>query len=1148
MLLKTLSLVGFKSFADRTRLEFGSGVNVVVGPNGTGKSNLLDAMAWVLGTQAASSLRTHQMSDVIFAGTATRPALGRAEVAITFSNELGLLPLDLAEITISRRLHRDGTSEYQLNGAPCRLLDIQELLSDSGVGRHQHVLVSQGQIGDVLNARPDEHRTIIEEAAGITKHRSRRDRSIRRLEQTGLDVDRLHDILEENRRRLRPLKRQANAAMRYDDVKSQAVALRLWISGESLRDLTFRTGAATEERAKLTTALEQDAAALRQIAADLIGLSAAAGDVGKALEADTAAAARLEATSERIQGAILVAKERRSALESRAFGADARRSDLTAERVSLLEQVEASEIAERESSQQAETRQLSLVHLDDEERALAEQIQLPTEGVVANLRGDLRALETAAQRDEREKDQLVKRRESVATRIEEETAQAAQLIEQIKAADADLGPVADEQRQLHDLAEAAQQRWDEADLARQEAHVTLEKAKSRSEALESALSGLGDPEARSQALRTREVIAPVVAELDPPAAVASAVDAALGAWSEALVTESPGSVAAVAGSLKSSGLGGVTLLALEDESEVEARARDIAAQLGITALVDELGPNADTSLADALLGDVVVVEGWSSGWDVVNRHPELRAVTPEGDLISRLGMRLATPDGAGHAALEAAHVASEAAATAMARAVSSSTTAKRDFDQARHNERDVLEKLEALEAVLAGQTEALGLNERSRAARTEELERLSSRLAAITEAGSIRTERIDQLRLRVAEFEGEEQARQEAWDALNTRRSEVATRRDEERRLAEAAAAALAGAIERRRMLEGRLVAIDRELAELDGAPVSPEAIADLREIEDSGRRSLAAARNQIEVLRARQRELREQAGSAGAELEAVERSRRELETAIARAKERSSELAIELAELRVRHESVVEGLRRDADSTEESALAAPHPDFLADEDPQSTLNTLEAQLRRMGPINPLAAAEYTELAERVESVEAQLEDLESSRAELRKVIKALDDEMAIMFMKAFGEIAAFYQENFALVFPGGRGSLRLIDPDNPLETGVEISAQPAGKKVGRLSLLSGGERSLAALAFLFAVFRSRPSPFYVLDEVEAALDDANLRRFLRLVDTLRESAQLVVITHQQQTMEAADILYGVTMEPGGSSRVLSQRLDRASV
>lgn len=1141
-------MVGFKSFADRTRLDFGSGVNVVVGPNGTGKSNLLDAIAWVLGTQAVSTLRTHQMTDVIFAGTATRPALGRAEVSLTFTNDSGLLPIDLAEITVTRRLHRDGTSEYAMNGAPCRLLDIQELLSDTGVGRHQHVLVSQGQIGQVLVARPDEHRAIIEEAAGITKHRSRRDRSIRRLEQTGVDVARLRDLLEENRRRLRPLKRQANAAMKYDDVKAAAVALRLWTSGESLRELVSRTAAATEERSGLQTQLDEDAAVLQKLSSDLVGLSSAAGDVGTALERDTAAAARLEATSERILGAVMVAKERRSALESRAFGADARRNDLSEEGSSLVEQIHASKMAEAEAARQAESRQLNLAQLDDEERSLAEQIQLPAEAVVANLRGDLRALETAAIRDDREKDQLEKRREMVTARIDDEAAQAAELIDEIKNADAELSPVTDEQQRRHKAAEETQQAWEAAEAARHEAHIALEKAKSRAEALEGALAGLGDPEARRQALQAREVIAPVVSQLDVPAEMAAAVDAALGSWSEALVAESPGSVAAVAGSLKSSGLGGVTLLATAADMELpEAPARKVAAQLGLTALVDELGAAADVALAHVLFGDVVVVEGWSAGWDVVNRHPELRAVTPEGDLISQLGMRLAVPDGAGHAVLEAAHVAAEATTTAMARAATAATTAKRDFDAARQNERESLELLESLEAKLAGHTEALGLNERSRAAGAAELERLVGRLEAITESAAVRSERIEQLRLRVAEFEGEEQARQEAWDALNQRRNEVRERRDEERRLADAAVAALAGAIERRRLLERRLEAIERELADLDGSPVTPQDIEALRQIEANGRSALAATRAQIEALRARQRALREQAGAAGTELEAAERLRRDLEQRISRAKERSSELAIELAELRVRHESVAESLRRDADSSEEAALAAPRPESIEDGNPDEMLVALEAQLRRMGPINPLAAGEYAELSERVETTEAQLDDLEEARADLRKVIKALDDEMATLFMAAFEEISAYYQENFALVFPGGRGSLSLIDQDNPLETGVEIAAQPHGKKVGRLSLLSGGERSLAALAFLFAVFRSRPSPFYVLDEVEAALDDANLRRFLRLVATLRDSAQLVIITHQQQTMEAADILYGVTMEPGGSSQVLSQRLDHAS-
>ena len=282
--------------------------------------------------------------------------------------------------------------------------------------------------------------------------------------------------------------------------------------------------------------------------------------------------------------------------------------------------------------------------------------------------------------------------------------------------------------------------------------------------------------------------------------------------------------------------------------------------------------------------------------------------------------------------------------------------------------------------------------------------------------------------------------------------------------------------------------------------------------------------------------------------LATAEKRREDLEDAISTAKERLAVLAVELTEIRVRMESSEEGLRRDADASLDEALGAPSPELDESIVPSERLASLEADLRRMGPINPLAAAEYDNLAREVALLDEQLVDLDESRSELRKVITALDEEMASLFMVAFEEISALYQENFGKVFPGGRGRLRLTDPNHPLESGVEVEAQPHGKKVGSLALLSGGERSLAALAFLFAVFRARPSPFYVLDEVEAALDDANLHRFLKLVDTLRSSAQLVVITHQQQTMEAADMLYGVTMEPGESSKVLARRMAKVTV
>jgi chromosome segregation protein len=328
-------------------------------------------------------------------------------------------------------------------------------------------------------------------------------------------------------------------------------------------------------------------------------------------------------------------------------------------------------------------------------------------------------------------------------------------------------------------------------------------------------------------------------------------------------------------------------------------------------------------------------------------------------------------------------------------------------------------------------------------------------------------------------------------------------------------------------------------VAERREDPAEPER---LRRVEDRAAAALAAVRAHLEALRARQRELRAEAGSAGALLDESRLRRRDLERSIAALKERRGALDVETAELRVRAEAAAEAIRRDADATEEEALAAPRPE-MGDDDPAGLLEAEAARLRRMGPINPLAAAEYAELAARAEFLEAQIADLQESRRELRKVITALDRQIGNQFHEAFAEIARLYEENFALLFPGGRGTLRLTEPDDPLETGVEIEAQPLGKKVKRLALLSGGERSLAALAFLFAVFRARPSPFYILDEVEAALDDANLRRFLRLTDTLRGTAQLAIVTHQQHTMEAADILYGVTMEPGESSQVVAKRL-----
>jgi chromosome segregation protein len=1140
--LKHLTLRGFKSFADRTRLEFSSGVNVVVGPNGSGKSNILDALAWVMGTQATRSLRTEKMEDVVFAGTTTRPPLPRAEVALTFANDDEIMPLNLAEITITRRLFRDGTSEYELNGASCRLLDIQELLSDGGIGRHQHVLVSQGQVGDVLNASPDDHRAVIEEAAGVTKHRSRRERSMRRLERTDHDVERLNDILAEKKRALRPLKRQANAADRHDSVRDEARSLRLWLGGEELRGIAVRQKSATIDRDNAATAREVADAELEVLRERLGALRSKAGSVGVDLERDTAAAARLETARERLRRISVVANERSRSIIALSEGADERREDLALETTKLESDIESTVIEERNAIVEAERRETALSALEDEERSLAEQVQLPAEGVVATLRGDLRALETADRRDAKEREQTSSRTKVVDERILEEAAELDRLNEAIKVADSEVTALGDVYSGKKGRRLEEERRWQEADEQRLDNRLGSAGARARVEAYEAALDGLVDEESVAIAAGASGVVGAVAAKLDAPPEIAAAVDAALGAWRDALVAVDARSLQGAVDAVKKNGSGGVSMVVGSGGTTADVSVA--ADRFGVDVLLDLLGPNADAEIAATMIGDVVLVQGWKTGWQVVNEMPAIRAVTPEGDLITRLGMTVAQTDGAGPAALEAARVSLEVIDRELARSESLSTATRRSFDVAADEERSVLEDLEAVEARLAGFTEALSMLGRARIASDAERDRLAQRLEALDEAGFDRAERIDQLRSRVAEFEGEEAGRQAAWDALNERRQAVATRRDEARRDRENATAELASTVERRKMMDQRATAVLAELNQLVLLPEWKDDVAHLESIRMRSENAIVAVSDHVTVLREGQREMREKLGGANRELSEAEKRREELERVSRQTGDHLAALEVERAELAVRHETSLESLRRDSDASPEQADVAPRPDLDDGVDPRQRLESLEADLRRMGPINPLAAKEYAEITADADELASQLADLDESRNELRKVIAALDERMVELFLEAFEEISTFYAENFSLVFPGGSGRLSLTDSSNPLTTGVEVEAQPAGKKVGRLSLLSGGERSLAALAFLFAVFRSRPSPFYVLDEVEAALDDANLHRFLRLVDTLRQSVQLVVITHQQQTMEAADVLYGVTMEPGGSSQVLSKRMN----
>lgn len=1161
MHLKSLSMAGFKSFADRTRLEFEPGVSVVVGPNGSGKSNIVDAVAWALGAQTTRGLRTDKMEEVIFAGAAARRPLGRAEATVLLDNADRALPLDLDEVSITRRLYRDGEAEYEINGVGCRLLDVQELLSDGGIGRQQHLIVGQGRLDLILEGRGEQRRQIIEEAAGIRKHRMRKAKAERRLERTGADILRLHDLLTEMKRRRRPLRRQAEAARRYDQVRDRLRAIRMWEGGRELRRLRERAGALAAERETLQGKTAEETDRLAALESEAGERAAEREELSGRLERAGGAAARLEAATGRLQTVASVARERSGAIAARIAGEGERRTMLEEEKSRLQEDLERAAAEETEARKQAEINETVLRSLEGELSSLAEQEAMPAAGAMAMAYGDLRSLEGEEARDLREFEDVRRRVEMLEAGRERETEERERVSGQIRSTDELATAAGRVYREKAAARAAVQADWEGAEGRLRAAEAAYAGAEAKAEALRAGAVGLANPQAAEAAAASAQVMGNLLDRLDVPEEMSAACAAALGGWAEARLVSDRAALSQVAASLKSSALGGLALLVASRPGESPSfPAREAAQRWGAEPLADRLGPNADPVLAASLLGDVALVEGWAGGWDLVGREPGVRAVTPEGDLITRFGIHLADPQGDAPAALRAARREREAAEADRARARAAEADAREKFEEARRRERTALEDLEALEAALAGAADSLDRITRAGEATARELERLRGRMQVLTQASEGRRERLGDLRGRIVGWEKPEGG--ETDDGQTdpaVRRREVAERCEEARRLRDRSLAGEAAAAERRRMLESRLGEARRAPEGEPAAEGSRERMRVLLDIENLARRALETVGGHVRSLRAGQIQARAGLEEADARLEEARREISRLREETGQAKERLAETAVEAAEIRLRMEAAAENLRRDADASEEEALAAPRPRLSAgdeaagdeapgeepsDEELAEEARSLAAQLARMGPVNPLAEQEFQELEERYRLITGQLSDLETSKADLRKVVKALDQEMESLFLRAFEDAARSYQRFFTTLFPGGAGRLSLTDPSQPLEGGVEVRAQPLGKKVGKLSLLSGGERSLAALAFLFAVFAARPAPFHILDEVDAALDDANLRRFLRLLDEFRGNAQLVVVTHQQPTVQAADVLYGVTMEPGGSSQAVVKRMN----
>jgi len=1158
--LKRLTIKGFKSFADSSILEMEPGVTVVVGPNGSGKSNVVDAIAWVLGAQAPSSVRSQKMDDVIFAGTSTRAALGRAEVSLTIENSSRQLPVEFNEVTITRTLFRSGDSEYSMNGAPCRLLDIQELLSDVGVGRQQHVIISQGQIDAVLNARPEDRRSIIEDAAGILKYRRRKEKAQRRLRSTETNLDRLSDLLREVRRQLRPLERQAEAARRHGDLFDELTALRLHRAGRELIGLRTRARDEAENRSTLAAAESAHTATLTRFDAEVVAaeveLATRGGDdLGDRL-------VRLEALRERGRGirAVLVERLRglerdRSALVSQqvVVGLEAELERSEAEMVRL--DAEAEEFApEAEHLALAETELAA-------DRAAFEMDW--SEGIpalgghAAEARGELGVLRTSVTQAKIERERLAARLAALDEASGRLEAEADRLRGELS-----VGETAEEPL-VADMA-VAESRAHEAAMRRNSAweRVVAAEAEVRTASASVEALALALDEARSRAGAEHlagidGVLGTLLDLVEVDEGFEAAFEAAAGSALDAVVVSGPDHARQALRALEEGRLSAAVLALGADTKNQVAPSVGTPVRPHVRARLDvNDGVAGVDGLLDRLLGHAALVDApLTEVVDLALRHPEAVLVTSSGDRFGPSGWRVGGDRrGATGAALVEAEARLAAAGVEQVDAAAvfdrcEQGTTQADDEVARHNR-----MLDEHDGRFIAATEALQRLQVERRDLITESEGLRTRVGELDQRLADDGLRVTELDGRLPALEADEEASLEAGRRMNAARVSLeersatigASRIGHDVRVAEV--------MGRRTVVSARVVDLQARLGQLTDERVAAAAQRDdlegreaiTRRLIDSVDVRMSVLDVRLEKLREHRRQQSERVRAVAARLDGLRRQRTEAEASLRETREQQSRLEIERAETRMRIENVTATIRSEFDREPEAAIEAPCPVLPDGVLAAARIAELERELKLMGPINPLALVEFDLLKERHEFLQEQLDDIRSTRKELRKVIRSVDEEIVSVFAAAFAEVSSHFTELFESLFPGGQGRLRLTDPDNLLETGIEVEARPSGKNVKKLSLLSGGERSLTALAFLFAVFRSRPSPFYVMDEVEAALDDVNLHRFLGLVDQFRDDAQLVIVSHQKRTMEAADCLYGVSMAPGGSSKVISERVGAA--
>ena len=1164
MHLKSVTLKGFKSFAQSTTFALEPGVTCIVGPNGSGKSNVVDALAWVMGEQGAKTLRGGKMEDVIFAGTSTRGPLGRAEVQLTIDNSDGALPIDYSEVTISRTLFRTGASEYAINGQTSRLLDVQELLSDSGLGREMHVIIGQGRLDTVLQATAEDRRGFIEEAAGILKHRRRKEKTARKLEAMETNLTRLSDLAGELRRQLKPLGKQAEVAREAATIAAVVRDAKARLFADELVRLRAQladAARAENERHTERLVLQEQAEGLRHRVERLEEEQRS-----EAVDRARRVAFSLEQVQERLRGLFTLAGQRLALLsdddrDAGAFSPTVSQSMIDDVRTEIDDIAAGLGDAQDAAADAARAVVRARADLDALDVDIAAQSALVSEH---DMR--LTALRGAAS-------SAASTRDAVLAGVErQQRALDAALVRRAEAEEAlaDLDPtIAPEAASAEHAAayERAQRDANDAEASVAQLRERLHAAERERDALSAQTTALG------RALDVRNAAADLVASGQPgvrglvgdgvkvTAGYEAAVAAALGSLAEGVLVDDAAAAFATARAASEDDLGVVEIAVADAPNDAPAAfvpAGGIRAVDVVTAPPGILGILARVVVVDDLDAARAALPDLDHGTVLVTRAGEVLTVHT-----------LRAGSGAGRSRLELA-AERDAAADRLGEIVVVADSlrealgdAQRRLTDARQRTKDSLATLRAHDAALAAQAEKVNRVTVRHEAAVAECERLQAGLAqasaAVAEAedAAVAAEAALARALElprpvldasardglVAELEAAREAEMRARLDIETLKERV--------RAGEARIVELENQRERERAAAEE--AARRAVVRRAQREIAAEVAAQLPALLDSVDRSVSQARVELAAAEAART-------AVSADLARARGEEADVRERLARLTESVHGLELQMHEKRLHVTSLLERVQSELALDDDILVSEYGPDQPVPTDvdgetlpfdratQKRRLQDAERKLGQLGRVNPLALEEFAALEQRHAFLTEQLADLQQTRADLQTIIAELDERMQTIFVAAFEDTRAAFTDIFPILFPGGSGSISLTDPEHPLTTGIEVSVRPVGKKIERLSLLSGGERSLAAVAFLTSIFTARPSPFYILDEVEAALDDANLGRLLGVFEKLRSSSQLIVITHQKRTMEIADALYGVSMRQDGVSAVVGQRVgDRAA-